>query len=106
MHEWARGRYIRLAARTRAATGTRSAAPRVLLVRPDHLGDVLLSAPALAALRQALPDARLEALVGPWGADALAHCAALDDVRALTFPGFTREAKGAVWAPYALLERA
>ncbi|HEV2239189.1 MAG TPA: glycosyltransferase family 9 protein, partial [Ktedonobacterales bacterium] len=82
------------------------AAPRVLRVRPDHLGDVLLSAPALAALRQALPDARLEALVGPWGVDALAHCAALDDVRTLTFPGFARAAKGAVWAPYALLERA
>jgi ADP-heptose:LPS heptosyltransferase len=104
--EWARERYVRLMARTRARGKLPGdGVPRVLLLRPDHLGDVLLTAPALAALRRALPHARLEALVGPWGADALAHSAELDDVRTLAFPGFTRAPQSAPWAPYALLER-
>lgn len=38
---------------------------RILLVRPDRLGDVLLSTPAIEALRKALPDAYLVALVAP-----------------------------------------
>jgi ADP-heptose:LPS heptosyltransferase len=109
MREWARERYVRLVAHTpaRRATGAIvGAAPRVLLVRPDHLGDVLLTAPAIAALRQALPHARLEALVGPWGAEALAHSAEVDLVRTLDFPGFDRQRKGPSWVPYVRLERA
>jgi ADP-heptose:LPS heptosyltransferase len=39
---------------------------RVLVMRPDHLGDVLFSFPALRALREALPDSRIDFLVGPW----------------------------------------
>ena len=39
----------------------------ILVVRPDHLGDLLFATPALSRLRQAFPDARITALVGPWG---------------------------------------
>ncbi|MBT5947630.1 MAG: glycosyltransferase family 9 protein, partial [Nitrospinaceae bacterium] len=39
---------------------------RVLVLRPDHLGDVLFSFPALRALREELPDAQIDFLVGPW----------------------------------------
>jgi ADP-heptose:LPS heptosyltransferase len=104
--DWARARFVGLTAHTAVARGGHAASPRVLLVRPDHLGDVLLSSPAINALRQSLPHARLDALVGPWGADALAHCAELDGARALAFPGFERRDKRAPWHPYALLERA
>ena len=38
---------------------------RILVVRPDNLGDVLLLGPALRALRDALPEAELWCL-GPW----------------------------------------
>ncbi len=38
---------------------------RVLVLRPDHLGDVLFSFPALGALREKLPEARIDVLVGP-----------------------------------------
>lgn len=81
------------------ATGT----PRVLLVRPDHLGDVLLSTPAIAALRQLLPSAYLVALVGPWSAGVLANNPDLDAVWAMDFPGFGRGPKPALWQPYARL---
>ena len=41
---------------------------RILLVRPDNLGDVVMLTPALRALRAAAPPARLDMLVSPAGA--------------------------------------
>jgi ADP-heptose:LPS heptosyltransferase len=41
---------------------------RILVVRPDNLGDVVLSGPALRALRRAAPRARLDLLAAPAGA--------------------------------------
>ena len=43
---------------------------RLLVVRPDNLGDVLLAGPAIAALRSAAPEARLDLLASPAGAAA------------------------------------
>ena len=42
---------------------------RVLLVRLDNLGDVLLTTPAFRAIRQALPEAHLALLAGPTGCE-------------------------------------
>lgn len=53
---------------------------RLLVVRPDNLGDVLLASPALAALRAAAPQARLELLASPAGAGAAALLPEIDDV--------------------------
>ena len=55
------------APRGRAATPPRS----ILVVRLDHLGDVLMSTPTIAALRRALPSARIDVLAAPWGRAAL-----------------------------------
>jgi heptosyltransferase-2/heptosyltransferase-3 len=76
---------------------------RVLVLRPDHVGDVLLSAPAVRLLRTTLPTARITYLVGPWSAAAASGGPAVDEVRRLTFPGFTRRAKGNILAPYVTL---
>jgi ADP-heptose:LPS heptosyltransferase len=57
---------------------------RILLLRADHLGDVLMATPAIAALRAARPDARIEVLASPWGAPALEENPHVDQVR--TFP--------------------
>src|SRR5260221_3544754 len=43
-----------------------------LLIRPDHLGDMLLTTPAIRALTNALPSARLVGLAGARSADVLA----------------------------------
>lgn len=43
---------------------------RILVVRPDNLGDVLLLGPALRALRRAAPAATLDLLAAPAGAAA------------------------------------
>ncbi|HZC19904.1 MAG TPA: glycosyltransferase family 9 protein [Rubrobacteraceae bacterium] len=42
---------------------------RILLVRLDNLGDVLLATPAFRAIRRALPEAHLALLAGPAGCE-------------------------------------
>ena len=85
----------RLANDRRPARSRRSAnhADRILLIRPDHLGDVLLTTPAIRALRAAHPNAEIHALVGPWSASVLANFSELDVILTLPFPGFSRREK-------------
>lgn len=47
----------------------KEALERVLLVRLDNLGDVLLTTPAFRAIHQALPEAHLALLAGPAGCE-------------------------------------
>jgi lipopolysaccharide heptosyltransferase II len=61
-------------------------ARRVLAVRLDNLGDVLMTTPALAAIRHSAPDVRLTLLTSPVGA-ALAACVReVDEVLAFDAP--------------------
>ncbi len=62
----------------------------ILLIRPDHLGDVLLTSPAVKALASAQPEARLVALVGPWSAGIISAYPEIDLTLTLPFPGFSR----------------
>jgi lipopolysaccharide heptosyltransferase II len=78
---------------------------RILVIRPDHLGDLLFTTPALRVLRQRYPGAHIAALVGPWGAPALANNPHVDELIRLPFPGFSRQAKPSAWQPYRLLRR-
>lgn len=77
---------------------------RVLLIRPDHLGDLLFTTPALAELRLALPEAHITYLVGPWSGEVVARNPYVDVVETCAFPGFRRERQGAL-EPYRLLWR-
>ena len=79
--------------------------PRILIVRPDHLGDLLFTTPALRTLRRRYPESHLAALVGPWGAPILSDNPHVDEVITLAFPGFTREGRSSLWGPYTLLYR-
>jgi ADP-heptose:LPS heptosyltransferase len=83
--------------------GQRTTGPaRILLVRPDHLGDLLLTTPALQALRQQAPGAHITLLVGPWSYEIMARQPALDRLQTCAFPGF-RRAPQSLLAPYRLL---
>src|SRR5260370_34576665 len=108
MREWVRGRFVASVAACAASPLGRSEHQplRVVLLRPDHLGDVLLTTPAIAALREALPTAHIDALVGPWAAGVLAGNTRLDTVRTLASPGFDRTSAAFLWQPYRLLARA
>ncbi len=87
----------------RAATRPGARPLRVLVIRPDHLGDLLLTTPALGLLRAALPDAHVTALVGPWARPALEGRPEVDALATCAFPGFTREPPGMLLAPYVRL---
>ncbi|MCU0495891.1 MAG: glycosyltransferase family 9 protein [Anaerolineae bacterium] len=75
---------------------------RILLIRPDHLGDVLLTTPAIRALYHARPFSEIHTLVGPWSAQVLANYHEIDQVLTLPFPGFSRNPKETLRSPYEL----
>ncbi len=77
--------------------------PRVLIIRPDHIGDVLLTSPAIEVLRRELPDAHITMMVGPWSEDVARRDPLVDEVAVCRFPGFTREAPPSLFQPYRLL---
>ena len=87
---------------------------RILFIKPDHLGDLLLATPALAALRAAFPEATITALIGPWARLAIERNPDLDRLLECPFPGFARQpatsAGGFAWLrskihPYLFLFR-
>ncbi|MDH0868155.1 glycosyltransferase family 9 protein [Mitsuaria sp. GD03876] len=55
-------------------------ARRVLLIRLDNLGDVLMTTPAIAAVRESLPDARLTLLAAPSMAGLAPHLPEVDEI--------------------------
>jgi ADP-heptose:LPS heptosyltransferase len=78
---------------------------RMLLIRPDHLGDVLFTTPALSRLRAAMPGTEIWYLCGPWSAPLLQSNPNVDRVITCDFPWFDRRPKGRPWAPYVILWR-
>lgn len=100
-------RLIGLPAASQATSQARQrvpATPRILLLRPDHLGDLVLTTPALAALRAHVPDAHISMMVGPWSSEVVARHPALNRVLTCPFPGFQRATQRPL-APYILLFR-
>lgn len=98
--------FLHLAGRGLAGLSARPpGVARVLVLQPDHLGDILLAAPALALLRAGLPRSSFTYLVGPWSADAARHGPLSDDVRTIAFPGFTRSPQRNLLHPYLTLRR-
>lgn len=87
----------------RRLTGDPPPPRRVLVIRPDHLGDLLLSIPALRHVKQNLPECHLGLLVGPWNLDAAAGIPYVDEVIPLAFPWFDRGPKHGLFHPYEVL---
>jgi heptosyltransferase-2/heptosyltransferase-3 len=63
---------------------------RILVIRPDHLGDVLLTRPAIDALVRAVPEAEVTVAAAPWGGPALGRRLS-HRVLIWSFPGFSRK---------------
>lgn len=55
-------------------------ARNILVTRPDNLGDVVMTGPALRAIKTALPDAKITLLASPGGAHAAPLLPWIDDV--------------------------
>jgi ADP-heptose:LPS heptosyltransferase len=78
------------------------AAPRILLIRPDHLGDIVLTTPVLDALKKSIPQAHITMMVGPWSSEIVAHHPAIDRLLLCPFPGFQRAPQKPL-TPYTML---
>jgi len=53
---------------------------RILILRPDGIGDALNSTPAITALRDAYPDAQISIMLKPPGAEILSLNPYIDEV--------------------------
>ena len=73
---------------------------RILIIRPDHLGDVLLTTPAIRAIKQQHPDISIHVLCGEWSANVLANYSEIEVVLTLPFPGFQRNPPEGTPNPY------
>lgn len=62
---------------------------RILVVRLDSIGDVLLSEPAIAALHQRFPKARLDVVVAPEGKAILQNNACVDSFAVCKVPWYS-----------------
>ncbi len=79
--------------------------PSIALIRPDHLGDLLFTTPAIRLLRETDPKARITGLVGPWSKAVIESNPHIDEIVLCPFPGFTRQKKRSVFEPYVTLLR-
>ena len=86
----------------RSAVKPVSITPRILLLRPDHLGDLVMTTPVFHALKQKAPGAHITMMVGPWSSEVVARHPDIDRLFTCPFPGFQRTAQKAL-APYTLL---
>lgn len=67
---------------------------RLLVSRPDHIGDLLMALPALARLRARLPEAHITLLVASWAQPLVAHTPLADQVLVLDPPWWTQKHGG------------
>lgn len=95
---------LRLAARLVPAPAGYGPSPvppqRILLVRPDHLGDVLFTVPALRLLRRVWPNVHVTVVAGPWSQPVFERVPYIDEVIPCSFPWFSRQPKTSLFAPY------
>jgi ADP-heptose:LPS heptosyltransferase len=91
---------------TRHREKSAPAAPKILLLRPDHLGDLVLTTPVLQALREQIPHAHITMLIGPWSSTVVERHPALDQLLTCPFPGFQRTTQRPLEPYVALLKTA
>jgi ADP-heptose:LPS heptosyltransferase len=99
------GAFAAISKRLRRRPRRNGAIQRVLVIRPDHLGDLLFTTPALALLRQALPEARISYLIGPWSKAVVENNPDIDEIIPCDFPWFNRAPRASLFQPYTLLRQ-
>lgn len=63
---------------------------KILVLRPDHIGDMLLTTPFLSALRQTFPQDELSVLCGSWSLPVLKNNPNIDKIVECNFPWLAR----------------
>lgn len=90
--------------RRRGARPEAGHARRILVLRLERIGDLLMSLPALHAIRGRAPHARIDLVVGSWNAALAGLVAGIDSVETMDAPWLARGAAGEGWP--ALLRQA
>src|SRR5688500_5525487 len=81
------------------------AAPRrILCLRVERIGDLVMTLPALAELRALAPDASIDLVVGSWNAEIAAAIPSVDRVETLDAAWLARDGSGL--SPLVLVARA
>jgi ADP-heptose:LPS heptosyltransferase len=57
---------------------------RILVIKPDHIGDLLIGSQAFALLRRFFPNARIELVCGPWNVTLARKFDLFDEVHGVT----------------------
>jgi len=70
-----------------------SAGDVTLVIQPDHLGDIVLSQPAVRVLHERFGDT-LVTVVGPWSAEIARLAWPIDRIETFAFPDFDRGHRG------------
>lgn len=90
-------------ARHRKQLGSPPEIKRILIIRPDHLGDLLFATPALERIRLAFPGAHITGLVGPWARAMWEGNPSLNSLDTIPFSGITASHHKRGLAPYTML---
>ena len=77
---------------------------RILVLRLERIGDLLMSLPALHAIRRRAPQAAIDLVVGSWNEALARQVAGIDGIETMDAPWLARGAGGAGWP--ALLRQA
>ncbi|MBD3379390.1 MAG: hypothetical protein GF408_02895 [Candidatus Omnitrophica bacterium] len=79
----------------RAFRGKKNGPPRrILLIRADHIGDVVASTAVIKPLRESFPSARIDFMVPVWARDIIENDPGIDSTVPLNLPWFDRDPAG------------
>jgi len=72
---------------------------KILVIKLDHLGDVITALPVFPVLREAMPDAEIDVLVGPWAREIMENEPSIDSVLTYESRRFSRNpaVRGGFW---------
>jgi lipopolysaccharide heptosyltransferase II len=79
---------------TRAVTGSPQ---RILLLRLERIGDLLMVLDAIAQVRALAPRARIDLAVGSWNLPLARLIPSVDSIEVIDVPWMAREGHGATW---------
>lgn len=67
---------------------------KILIIKLDHIGDVLFTIPAIKALKERLPWVRITMVVGSWSKEAIKNCPYVDEILIFDAYWFRRDTAG------------
>ncbi len=89
---------VRLAGWPRPVLGERHAAPqRILLLRLERIGDLLMVLDAISTVRTMAPTAEIDLVVGSWNLPLARMIPGISSVETLDVPWMAREGRGLSW---------